>query len=327
MRGVVRRTGHRRRGQPPWADATPNDQGATAVIPVDERPTEVIVPAATPPAAGRPSPAPAPASDAAAPAAPVAESAEARPRSRAVRVRVTVIAIVVALIALVVVADIVLRNVAEARIAEEVEANLPAGATGDVAVTIGGFSVIGQYLSGTMDQVQLSAPELEVQGMPIAVDVVAREVPVDLASPVEQLTATIGADPAVVNQLLSSQDLEGVEGDLVFGDGTVGYTDSVRFLGFPIEYTVTAQPVAAGDRVLLQPVGAEIVAGGGSLDLSGLLRQITGDDPVPVCVAQYLPEGVQVEQIEVTPTGAVVTLDADALQLDEASLTRTGTCD
>ena len=306
------------------AESRDGDTGATAVIPVDEQATEVIAPAA-PAATSATAPAPAStAPPAAAPAAPTAPTrAPARRRGRAARVWITVVAIVVALVALVVVADIVVRNVAEARFAEEIEANLPDGVEGDVGVTIGGFSVIAQYLSGSMDHVELSAPELVVEGTPIAVDVVGEGVPVDLAAPVEHLTATLEADEAAVNRLISVQ---GIEGDLAFGDGTVGYSGSTRFLGLRIDYSVTAEPTAAGDTVLLQPVGVEVGAGGGSLDVSGIVERLLGDDPVPVCVADRLPEGVEVQQITVEPSGATVVLEANGLRLDEASLATTGTC-
>ena len=308
-------------------DGTADDAGATAVIPVDEQATEVIVPAASAAPAGS-----AAQPVAATPAPPVAATPLTAPadgsgrkrRGRAARVWITVVAVVGALVALVVVADVITRNIAEARFAEEIEANLPDGVEGDVNVTIGGLSVIAQYLSGTMQHVELSAPDLTVDGSPIAVDVVGQGVPVDLAAPVEHLTATIEADQAAVNGLISVQ---GIDGDLTFGDGTVGYTGSTRFLGLRIEYTVTAEPTAAGDTVLLQPVGAEVSAGGGSLDVSGIVDRLLGDDPVPVCVAEHLPEGVEVQQITVEPDNATVALTADGLRLDEASLATLGSCD
>ena len=303
------------------AEPRDGDTGATAVIPVDEQPTEVIAPAA--PAAAAPPP-PTAAPPATAPAPPAAPTGAPAPRRRrAARIWITVVAIVVALVALVVVADIVVRNVAEARFAEEIEANLPDGVEGDVNVTIGGVSVIAQYLSGSMDHVELSAPELVVDGTPIAVDVVGEGVPVDLAAPVEHLTATLEADEAAVNRLISVQ---GIEGDLAFGDGTVGYSGSTRFLGLRIEYSVTAEPTAAGDTVLLQPVGVDVGAGGGSFDVSDIVERLLGDDPVPVCVADRLPDGVEVQQISVEPSGATVVLEANGLRLDEASLATTGSC-
>jgi hypothetical protein len=138
--------------------------------------------------------------------------------------------------------------------------------------------------------------------------VVGEGVPVDLATPVDHLTATLEADEAAVNRLI---DVQGVEGDLAFGDGTVGYSGSTRFLGLRIEYSVTAEPTAAGDTVLLQPVGVEVGAGGGSLDVSGIVERLLGDDPVPRVRRRPLPEGVEVQQITVEPSGATVVLEGE----------------
>jgi hypothetical protein len=299
------------------AGASGDDQGATAVIPTDEQATEVIVPADAPMVAH--GAAPATPSDARA----VSDRPVPSRRGGAAKVWITVVAVVAALAALVVVADVVVRNIAEGRFAEEIESNLPAGVEGDIEVTIGGFSVIAQYLSGTMQHVELSAPEVTVQGVPIAVQVVGEGVPVDLAMPVERMSATIEADADAVNRLV---EVQGIEGDLAFGDGTVGYSDSVRLLGFPVDFTVTARPTAAGDTVLLEPVGVDVDAGAGPIDVSGIAERLLGDDPIPVCVAEHLPEGVEVQQIVVEPTRATVALEASGLRLDEASLATTGTC-
>ena len=253
-----------------------------------------------------------------------AAGAPPRRRNRAARAWITVLVILGVLVALAVVADLVVRNVAEQRVAEQLEQNLPAGVEGDVEVRLGGFSVIAQYLSGSMDQVELSAPELTVNGVPIAVHVEAQDVPPGLDAPVGRATATIQATEAAVNSLI---EVPGVQGDVVLGDGAVAYSDSVRVLGLPIEYTVTARPTAAGDTVLLEPTGVEVGAGGGgAIDVSGLVDRLMGDDPVPVCVAEYLPEGVDVQQIAVEPGSATVTLGATGISLDEQSLATRGSC-
>lgn len=251
------------------------------------------------------------------------DAAAARRPRRAGRVWGTIAAIVVVLAVLLVVADIVVRNVAEQRFGEEIRANLPEGVDGQVDVTIGGLSVIAQYLSGTMDRVELSAPTLDVDGATVAVDVVGEGVPVDLASPVGVITGTITADEASVNRLIA---VAGVEGGLTLGDGVVGYRSTLEVLGFPIDYSVTARPTAAGDTVLLQPEGAEIGAAGGSVDVSGLVDRVLGGDPVAICVAEHLPEGVEVQGLTVAPGTATVELRAQQLMLDEASLARTGSC-
>jgi hypothetical protein len=245
-------------------------------------------------------------------------------RGRAARIWITIIVVVVALGGLLVVADVVVRNIAEQRVGDQLEQNLPDGVEGDVDVTIGGFSVIAQYLSGSMDRVELSAPELTVAGVPISVEVEARDVPPGLDGPVGHVVATIDADEASVNHLVR---IPGVRGELAFGDGTVGYSDTIEVFGFPIDYTAIARPVAAGDEVLLEPVDVEVGAGGGAIDVSDLVDRLLGDDPIPVCVAEYLPEGVEVNDIQIGSGAATVRLEAQGISFDEASLARSGSCD
>ncbi|SIO18792.1 LmeA family phospholipid-binding protein [Agromyces cerinus] len=302
--------------------------GATLVIETDasdEQPTEVIEPYPAPGASAGAAGA-AGAAAAAAPAAADAEAAEPRERrrlSRAARIWIVVGVVLAVLVALVVVADIVARGIAEQRVAEEIEANLPDGVEGDVTVSIGGFSVIGQYLSGTMQHVELDAPDLTVEGAPIAVSVVAEGMPVDLEAPVDQLTATITADADSINQLIT---VAGVETGLTLGDGTVGYEGRIEIFGLPITYQVTATPVAAGDSVLLEPEGVEVGAVGASIDVSGVIERLLGGDPLEICIADRLPEGVQLESIAVTSGAAAVRLQADGLVLDSASLEQKGSC-
>jgi hypothetical protein len=245
-------------------------------------------------------------------------------RSGGARALTAIVVIVVALGALLVVADIVVRGIAQERFSEQIRSNLPEGVDGEVDVTIGGFSVIAQYLAGTMDRVELSAPELAVNGAPISVEVVGEGVPVDLASPVSSMSAVIEADQAAVNRLIAIPD---VEGDVTFGEGVVGYADTIEVFGLRLDYSVTARPTAAGDIVLLQPESVQVDAGGGGIDVSGLADRVVGDDPIAVCVAQYLPSGVMVNGLEIAGGTATVRLEAQSIMLDEASLATTGSCD
>lgn len=245
-------------------------------------------------------------------------------RSGAARALTAIVVIVVALGALLVVADIVVRGIAQERFSEQIRSNLPEGVDGEVDVTIGGFSVIAQYLAGTMDRVELSAPELTVNGAPISVEVVGEGVPVDLASPVRSMSAVIEADQAAVNRLIAIPD---VEGDVTLGEGVVGYADTIEVFGLRLGYSVTARPTAAGDTVLLQPESVQVDAAGGGIDVSGLADRVVGDDPIAVCVAQYLPSGVMVNGIDIAGGTATVRLEAQGIMLDEASLATTGSCD
>ncbi|GAA4368093.1 LmeA family phospholipid-binding protein [Agromyces bauzanensis] len=246
------------------------------------------------------------------------------PRRRTGRVWGTLAAIVVALAALLVVADVVVRGIAEDRFGEQVRASLPDGIDGEVDVEIGGFSVIAQYLSGTMDRVELTAPELSVNGTPVAVDVIGEGVPVDLASPVRSVVGTVTVDEESLNRLVS---VPGVTGAFTLGDGLVGYAGTIEVLGFSLDYTATARPTAAGESVLLLPEGVELTSGAGMVDVSVVVGRLLGDDPLSICVAQYLPEGVEVHDLAISPGTATVELRAQGLMFDEASLARAGSCD
>jgi hypothetical protein len=160
------------------------------------------------------------------------------------RAWLTIAAVVAIVVALLVVADVVTRSIAEQRTADQIQASLPAGVEGHVDVSIGGFSMIVQLLAGTMDRVDLSAPELLVDGAPLRIDVVGEGVPVDLASPVERIDATVEIGQDSLNRLVS---VPGIDGDFTLGDGTVGYEGSVALLGLAFDYSVAAKPTAAGD--------------------------------------------------------------------------------
>ncbi|WP_350347157.1 DUF2993 domain-containing protein [Agromyces sp. G08B096] len=232
--------------------------------------------------------------------------------------------IVLAALAIVlVVADFGVRAAAEDRLESEVEAALPEGVSGEVQARVGGFSVLAQLIVGRAEQVELSAPELVVDGAPMSVDVLAQGVPLDLSQPVDRIDATIRLDEDALNTLALAQ---GVPGGFTLGDGVVGYDGSVEVLGIPIRYSATAEPEAAGDRVLLRPVGVEVGAGGATIDLSRVTAAVLDGDPLTVCTAESLPAGVEVAAIAVSPDDAVVRLEATGLVLDEAHLEQTGTC-
>lgn len=246
-----------------------------------------------------------------------------RGMSTAARAWLIVGIVVAVLVALVVVADLVVRSLAQTAIEQGVEDALPDGVTGEVTASVGGVSVLAQLLTGRAEQVELRAPELVVQGTPIAVDVVARDVPLDRSQPVGRIDADIRLDQATLDAIAPAQ---GVVGDLTLGDGVVGYTGTVDVLGFPVGYAATAEPEAGGDRILLRPVGAEVTAGGFALDVSGVVDAVLGRGPIEICVADRLPLGVRVEGIDVSSNDAVVHLGARDIVLDEANLARTGSC-
>jgi hypothetical protein len=232
--------------------------------------------------------------------------------------------LVVIVLALIVLVETVGRGIAERAVADSIEQDLPEGVEGDVDVQIRGVSALWQVLRGSMDEIVATAPALDVYGVPVDVAVTAHGVPLAEGGTVERAEVVASIDEAAVDAIAEAQ---GVPGGLELGDGTVAYSDELEVLGIPIGFTITAEPEAAGDRVLLTPVGADLQAGGSSIDASGLVDRILGGDPLPICVADRLPEGVELAGIDVTADGATVRLEATGLPLAEETLATPGSCE
>jgi hypothetical protein len=248
--------------------------------------------------------------------------AEPRPRPRRRWAGVIVALVVVVVLAVVVVvADIALRAYAENQAAAEISSSLPDTVDGEVDVTIGGFSFLQQYLSGGFDRVTLDAPELSVDGVPVDADVIATGVPVDLTKPVDSLTATVSLSEDAVNRVI---DVPGAA-TLTLDDQAVGYDGSISFLGVSLDYLVTAAVSVTADSVVLNPQTATLTAGSAVVDASDALDAIL-DEPIPVCVANHLPQGVELTGLTIAPGTATVALRASDLIIDERSLRAVGVC-
>ncbi|MGJ4842954.1 MULTISPECIES: LmeA family phospholipid-binding protein [unclassified Leifsonia] len=255
----------------------------------------------------------------------IVETARPPKRRRTLRLVLWIVIPIVVLVGLFFVADAIVRQVAQQRISAEVEKSLPAEVKGDVSTSIGGVSVLQQYLSGRFEKVVLDAPALSVNGSPIHAKVTATGVPADFSKPVQSIDGALTISQSSLNKLVT---VPGVDGDLALGKGTISYDGTASLLGLPIGYQVTVSPEAAGKTVNLLPVDAKVTTGAAdtALDLSTLVKALTNRGPIPVCVAQYLPDGVLVNDIAISKGMATVTLNAQDFVVNEKSLKSKGSC-
>lgn len=232
-----------------------------------------------------------------------------------------VVVVVVVLAVGVVVADVSLRAYAQNRAASEIAASLPDTVDGDIDVTIDGFSFLQQYLSGTFDRVELDAPALTVSGVPVDAHVVATGVPTDLSKTVGTASATLTLNQDAVNSVV---EVPG-SATLTLDDQAVGYDGTISFLGLSIDYLVTASVSVTPDSVVLTPQKATLTAGSAVVDASDALDAVL-DEKIPLCVARYLPQGVELADLTIEPGQATVVLRASDLSIDETSLSTLGVC-
>jgi len=223
---------------------------------------------------------------------------------------------------LLVAADVVGRAGAEGVAARQIEQRLPDGVHGDVAVRIRGFSFLWQLAHGRFDEVDVDAPSLQVAGSRLPVRITAHGVPTDLSS-VGRMKARVTVGPRLVNKIAT---IPAAVGRIRLGHGVVVFDGSRSAFGLTVNYRLAATPVAAGDRLLLSPAHAKITTGPVGLDFSSVIKQLLASKPIPICLAQYLPAGLDVTDVRVQPGAARLTVTAHDFHLDEHSLTRHGRC-
>jgi hypothetical protein len=219
------------------------------------------------------------------------------------------------------------RAFAEGRAETEISDRMPASVSGDVNVSIGGTSVIAQFIVGSFDQIELTAPQLTIDGVPASVHVVAHDVSTNTAKAIGSLTATLDFEQEALNQLVQASGTAPADAELVLGDGTVEYAASTKLFEFNVGYSATATASAAGDTLSFAPTEVTITSGVGDIDATPLVNLLLQQAPIGVCVAGYLPEGVDVTSVDISPERARVSLDSNSLRLTAQSLTTLGSCD
>ncbi|TFD69970.1 DUF2993 domain-containing protein [Cryobacterium gelidum] len=218
------------------------------------------------------------------------------------------------------------RAFAQDRAETEISNRMPASVTGDVTVAIGGTSVIAQFITGSFDQIELTAPTLTVDGVPASVHVIARDVSTNTAKAIGSLNATLDLDQDALNQLVQASGTAPADTVMTLGDGTVAYTGTVALFNFNVGYTATATASATGDTLNFTPTEVTVTSGVGDIDATPLVNLILQQAPIGVCVASYLPEGVELSGVDISPERARVTLESSSLRLTAQSLTTLGSC-
>lgn len=246
-----------------------------------------------------------------------------RPRRRGLRALIWAVGAVVVLIGMFFVADAIVRQVAQNEVSSQIQKELPPDVTAkDLTVTIHGFSVIGQFIAGRFDQVDLDAAHATVQGAPLSARVVAYDVPTDFSKPVGRIDGSVVISQDSVNQLVQLPDATSV----TLGDNTVGLKGTGQILGISVQYTASVTPTLKnGDTVVLTPHDVSVKAGGGTLDVTRFAKDLLPQS-IPICVAQYLPKGVEATGLAVQQGSASISVGATDFVVDDASLQSKGTC-
>lgn len=249
-------------------------------------------------------------------------SAATEPTRKRRRWPVVLIVVVVVLAVLVVVAEFVLRGVVDRLIAQQVEQSLPAGATGTVQAHANGV-VIPQLIGGSLDEVEISSEKLTIDGVPLAADVTAHDVPIDGEGDVRDVDGHVTLASSSVKDLAKYSPLFD---RLSLADGGVELSGTSAVLGYDITYAAKGAVVAQDDGkgITITPKTVRITNSALGLKVDSI-PGVT-NVPVEVCTARFLPSQLRVRSLDITSSQASVRVTADSLPLNEQGLQTVGKC-
>lgn len=183
-----------------------------------------------------------------------------------------------------------------------------------VQTDITGPLFLTQVIGGSLDQVNVSADQVQLQDLVITeVTGTAHGVSVDEPRTVDRLSVTGTLPVETLRTLLGQSDLvpEGLELDVA--DGRLAA--ELQVLGATLR--ATADPVVRDGSIYLQP--RELTLGGVQLDvahLPGAVDEVIGSLAVPT---DALPEGISPAAIDVTDGGIRLTVTGSDLALEDLS--------
>ncbi|GAA4180650.1 DUF2993 domain-containing protein [Gryllotalpicola koreensis] len=239
--------------------------------------------------------------------------------------------LVVVLLAVVAVAfgaDATLRAYAERRMEAEIANSLPAGVTAPgLEVHVRGFSFLAQYAAGRFDQVQVDAPAITTARGSVSATVEANDVRIDrsfrTAPVLGSARGTLHVSQAAVNSLVSLPD---PTASIALSAKTVTYMATAQVLGLPLSYSAAVRPVADGAMIRLYPESVNVTSGPVHFDVKSLLGGIFDGKPVNVCIAPYLPAGLDVGDITIERSKAAIGFQATDFSLDPKTFQTHGAC-
>jgi hypothetical protein len=230
---------------------------------------------------------------------------------------------VLVLVGLFFVTDAVLRQVVQNVVRTQIQSALPPDVTAkDLSVKVDGFSVIQQLIAGRFQKMELTSPDVRVQGNPLKASVVAHGVPIDTMKPVQSVQGTVVIGQDAVNGLVSLPN----QTTVTLNRDAVGLKGTGQILGIDVGYTASVSPTLQnGDTVVLTPLKVKVTAGGGAFDVTRFAKDLVPSQ-IPICVAQYLPKGVKATGLDIHERSATVSVAADGLVLGGDALQKRGSC-
>lgn len=206
------------------------------------------------------------------------------------------------------------------------QVQVPPGESIDVEVS--GF-LLPQLISGRIDEISVSAPDVSVGPLTGDVSVTATGVPIRGDAPATGGTATVRLDQEQLRVLLA--EIDGFPADTVgmaSPDVTMSTELSVFGAGIPVGVALT--PGASAGALTLSPASFRL--GDADISADALRQQFGGlSDSVlrewSICIADQLPSALTLTGVSVDEANELVaTFDVDGAIVVDRALLQNGVC-
>lgn len=262
-------------------------------------------------------------------AAPV-EAAPPKRKRRGWLIALIVVGVLVVLgVVAFLIADAVAKDYAKdyvrARIVEVLR--LPADA--DVAVDLGGGSMILQALAGRVDTVDVEVPDAAFGDLNGRLELHAEGVPLDAAAAVDVLGVEFSLAAEDLAALSQGEDTETAP-DFAIVDGELTLSSEFELFGVMLPWGLAAVPSAADAELVLTPtrltIGeATFTAGEDDDSFLGLIAQALLQ-PQSLCVASEVPQALTLVDAAVAGEELVLSFRGDGASLGGVEFSTPGTC-
>ncbi|SDS19907.1 LmeA family phospholipid-binding protein [Agrococcus carbonis] len=248
-------------------------------------------------------------------------------RRRRGRGAIVVVFVLVAVAALVVVAELVARQVVPGTIRSGVAEQLDLPADHPIDVAVDGI-LLPQLVAGALDHVTVASQDVVVGPVGGDMHVEAQGVPIRGDAPADGATGEVRMTTEQLRTLLAT--IEGFPAESVELDApNVAASGEVELLGAAIPVGVALEPSAADGDIVLTPVEGTIGEASVTADelrgrLGGLLDPLLQDRSV--CIAEHLPSALTLTSVEVVDEQVVAGFDVDGRILSDPALQEPGAC-
>lgn len=259
----------------------------------------------------------------------VFEEREIPRRRRRPLLTVIVVLVILAIIAVVlVVADGMVRSYAGDRVRTELRTALALPDDADLDVRIGGFSMLLQLVSGSLDRVDVETDEVAFGELTGPARLTALGVPIDQSRPVDDLRLRFGASEQSLTSI--SQNLSGLPITSVTIDGdAIDIAAELDVFLAKIPLGVGLKPSAVDGQIVFAPTSIRVAdAEFGADDLRDRFGAVadTALATQNLCIAQYVPAPLILQHVTLDDPLMVLSFEARDVVLDTATLGAVGTC-